>query len=258
MTATVAFVNQKGGVGKTTVTLGIASAAQAAGHRVLVVDVDPQGSASWVLGIDGGEAEFTIGDVLAGGRSGTAAKAIVATGWGDGVDVIASHGDLQHAEVGSGRDPSGRLARALDGVGDDYDIVLVDCAPSLGNLTRNALTAASHAVLVVEPAALSLRGLGAVVDVIDEIWSGDNAGLDLAGVIVNKVPAVSAEADRRYEELTRTVGKRAVWQPIVPARVIVNQALAERSPIHAYGARSFDVSSAFDELYAKLRRVVRR
>ena len=76
-------------------------------------------------------------------------------------------------------------------------------------------------------------------------------------MIVNKVPAVSTEADRRYEELARIVGKKAIWQPVVPHRVIVNQAIGERRPIHTYGARSGEVSEVFDKLWAKLRRITR-
>ena len=96
-----------------------------------------------------------------------------------------------------------------------------------------------------------------LADLVDEVWDAHNPDLELAGVVVNKVPGVSSEADRRYDELTRTVGKRAVWQPVVPHRVIVNQAIGERRPIHAYGSRSADVSEAFDRLWAKLRRVTK-
>ena len=258
MTPIVAFVNQKGGVGKTSVTLGMASAAWSAGHRALVVDLDPQGSATWVLGIDPAAVEQSTAEVLGAPRAGAAARAIVPSAWGDAVHVLPASRRLQALEAADGRDPAHRLRRALTGSVDGYDLVLVDCSPSLGNLTRNALAAATHAIMVVEPAALSLRGLAAVADAIDDAWSADNGELDLAGVIVNKVPAVSAEADRRYDELARTVGRRAVWQPSIPSRVIVNQAVAERQPIHAYGFRAHDVMAAFDELYAKLRRTVRR
>ena len=127
----------------------------------------------------------------------------------------------------------------------------------MGNLTTNGLTAASHAVIVVEPSALGLRGIAAVADVIDEVWDSHNSNLDLAGVIVNKVPGVSGEADRRYDELVRIVGKKAIWQPVIPQRVIVTQAVGDRRAIHSYGARSADVSVAFDQLWKKLRRVTR-
>jgi len=254
MGRTVAIVNQKGGVGKTTVTLGLASAAQAAGHRVLVVDIDPQGASTWVLGHDPGEVAQSSAEVITKGALG---NAIIESGWGDGVDLVPASNRLQAKEHSTGKDATTRLRAALHVALDGYDAVLIDCPPSLGNLTINGLTAADHAVIVVEPAALGLRGIGAVADVVDEVWDSANPELELAGVIVNKVPAVSAEAERRYDELGRIVGRRAIWQPVIPQRVIVNQALAERRPIHAYGSRAADVRESFDRLWAKLRRVTR-
>jgi len=251
---TVALVNQKGGVGKTTVTLGLASAAQASGHRVLVVDMDPQASTSWVLGYDPAAVEISTAEVLA---RGSAVGAVLETGWGEGVDLIAASNRLQPREHASGKEPERRLRVALATLLDDYDAILIDCPPSLGNLTVNALTAADHALIVVEPAALGLRGITSVADIIDDIWDSSNPNLDLAGVVVNKQPSVSAEAERRTEELARIVGKKAVWQPAIPQRVIVNQAIAERSPIHAYGYRAVDVTDAFDKLWSKLRRRIR-
>jgi cellulose biosynthesis protein BcsQ len=149
------------------------------------------------------------------------------------------------------------LRRTLHRVAGDYDAVLIDCPPSLGHLTTSGLTAADLALIVVDPAALGLRGIGAVADAIDHVWDKHNSDLELAGVIVNRVPAVSAEADRRYDELTRIVGRKAIWQPSVPQRVIVNQAIGERRPIHSYGARSAEVSEVFDKLWAKLRKAAR-
>jgi len=110
------------------------------------------------------------------------------------------------------------------------------------------------ALIVVEPAALGLRGIGAVADVIDDVWNTHNDDLELGGVIVNKVPAISLEADRRYDELARIVGRKTIWQPSVPHRVIVNQAIGERRSIHSYGSRAADISQAFDTLWARLRR----
>ena len=250
----VALVNQKGGVGKTTATLGLASAAQAAGHRVLVVDLDPQGASTWVLGLDPTAVASSSAEVLAKGQLG---RSIQPSGWGDGVDVLPASPRLQTREHGSGKEPANRLRKALAAV-EGYHAVLIDCPPSLGNLTANGLTAADHAVIVVEPAALGLRGIGAVADLIDDVWANGNPDLELAGVILNKVPGVSSEAERRAEELGRIVGRRAVWQPVIPNRVIVNQALGDRWPIHAYGSRASDVTEAFDKLWLKLRRVMKR
>lgn len=246
----VALLNQKGGVGKTTVTLGLASAAAAAGHSVLVVDLDPQASSTWALGVDPAEVDISTAEVLA---KADPDAAIVETEWSPLIHLMPASNRLQPREQGKPK----RLSAALEKVADRYDAILIDCPPSLGNLTTNGLTAASHAVIVVEPSALGLRGIAAVADVIDEVWDSHNSNLDLAGVIVNKVPGVSGEADRRYDELVRIVGKKAIWQPVIPQRVIVTQAVGDRRAIHSYGARSADVSVAFDQLWKKLRRVTR-
>lgn len=246
----VALLNQKGGVGKTTVTLGLASAAAAAGHSVLVVDLDPQASSTWALGVDPAEVDISTAEVLA---KADPDSAIVETDWSPLIHLMPASNRLQPREQGKPK----RLGAALEKVADRYDAILIDCPPSLGNLTTNGLTAASHAVIVVEPSALGLRGIAAVADVIDEVWDSHNSNLDLAGVIVNKVPGVSGEADRRYDELVRIVGKKAIWQPVIPQRVIVTQAVGDRRAIHSYGARSAEVSVAFDQLWKKLRRVTR-
>lgn len=246
----VAVLNQKGGVGKTTVTLGLASAAANAGQSVLVVDLDPQASSTWVLGIEPGEVPVSTAEVL--GKT-NPTEAIYESEWSPYIHVMPASNRLQAREQGKPK----RLREALAQVAPSYDAVLIDCPPSLGNLTTSGLTAADHAIIVVEPSALGLRGITAVADVIDQVWDDHNGELELAGVIVNKVPSISGEADRRYDELTRIVGKKAIWQPSIPQRVIVNQATGERRPIHSYGARSTDVSVAFDQLWKKLRRVTR-
>ncbi len=246
----VALLNQKGGVGKTTVTLGLASAAAHAGDRVLVVDLDPQGSSTWVLGHDPADDRPSTADAVGPGR---APINVVMSHWGLEVDLVPSAPSLQDHEAGRPK----RLRRALRHIAADYDAVLIDCPPSLGNLTLSGLIAADLALIVVEPAALGLRGIGAVADAIDDIWNTHNSDLELAGVVVNKVPPISGEADRRYDELARIVGRKTIWQPSIPQRVIVNQAIGERRSIHSFGARSADVSRAFDALWSKLRKQAR-
>jgi cellulose biosynthesis protein BcsQ len=249
----VAILNQKGGVGKTTVTLGLASAAAAAGRRLLVVDLDPQASSSWVLGIEPDVTEVTVADVLKP-KGARAASAIVPSAWSATVDVLPSSSQLQGLEVGSAK----RLRTALEAVEDRYEAILIDCPPSLGNLTRSALTASRHAVVLVEPSSLGLRGIGGVADLIDDVWEASNPDLELAGVVLNRVPAVSSEAERRIDELTRIVGRQAIWNPPIPQRVILNQAIGERRPIHSYASRAAEPIAAFDALWRKLRGIVRR
>lgn len=256
---TVAVVNQKGGVGKTTVTLGLASAADAAGRRVLVVDLDPQASSTWVLGVDPDHSASTVADLLDERRGGepsadAVAAAIVGSSWSERVDVMPAAAELQAHERGA----PDRLRRALAHVADRYDAILVDCPPSLGNLTVSGLCAARNALVVVEPSALGLRGIGGVADAIDDVWDAANPDLELAGVVLNRVPAISNEAERRIDELARIVGRRAIWQPAVPQRVVVNQAIGDRRPIHAYGSRAADPIDAFDRLWVRLRAILRR
>jgi chromosome partitioning protein len=125
---------------------------------------------------------------------------------------------------------SKRLRKALGDIKIHYEAVLIGCPLSLGNLTRSALTAVRHALIVAEPPALDLRRIGGVADLIDEVWDDGNVDLELVGVILNRVPAVSSEAVRRIAELARTVGHDVLWSPPVPQRIVFDQAVGERRP----------------------------
>ena len=259
MGAVVAVVNQKGGVGKTTVALGLASAARNRGDRVLVIDADPQANATWVLGVDPETVVQGTSQNIALDQPGAARLGIVPSAWGEEVNVLPAGGDLLAREPETGkRRMARRLRRSLEGVADDYELVIVDCSPALGHLTTNALAAADLALIVVEPAALSARGVVAVSDLIDSVWQEHNDRLDLAGVVVNRVPAVSSEADRQYDVLARMVGRSTIWKPEVPQRVVIAEALAAQRPLHSYGARSSEVAAIFDLHYRKLRSLGRK
>ena len=111
--------------------------------------------------------------------------------------------------------------------------------------------------MVVEPSALGLRGIGGVADLIDDVWDTSNPDLELAGVVLNRVPAVSREAERRIDELARIVSRQAIWSPAVPQRVILNQAVGERRAVHSYGSRAAEPIAVFDALWRKVRGVIR-
>ncbi len=182
-----------------------------------------------------------------------ARAATVTSGWGDGIDVLPASRNLIDREGDTRDDDSAtRLARALAPQLDEYRFVFIDCAPSLGPTTRSGLAVADRILLVVELSALSIRGADAVLDTVEEIWAGLNPGLDVGGVIVNRAPPVSTEANRQEAELDRLMGRRAVWRPFIPQRTVLNEAVGERVPVHDLGYRARDVVEVFDQLYRKL------
>ncbi len=259
MGSVTAVLNQKGGVGKTTIALGLAAAAQRVGDPVLLIDLDPQGSAGWAMGVEADDDHLAVGDALRSGSPDVARAARVTSGWGEGVDVIPSSGSLIDREADVRTDEAAlRLRRALVGLTDEYRHVLIDCAPSLGPTTNSALAAADGLLLVVELSALSVRGADAVMDAVEHVGAGLNPTLDLFGVVVNRAPSNSTEAEHQAGELARHMGARAVWKPFVPQRTVLNEAVGLRAPIQDLGYRAKDTVEVFDKLYRHLNRVTRR
>ena len=205
--AVTAIVNQKGGVGKTTVTLGLAAAMSAAELRVLVVDLDPQANATTGLGVF--DAAATIEAALAEEVAGALADVIVRSPWSvaEGarpVDLVPSSPRLAQREHQLALDVIGaqdRVALALSGVADRYDEVLIDCPPSLGLLTVNALFAADRALIVVEPAAWSSDGVDQIRRNIARITERRGGRPELAGIVVNRLGR-TRDAAHWHEQLT--------------------------------------------------------
>jgi chromosome partitioning protein len=181
--AVVALCNQKGGVGKTTTTINLGAALAEYGRRVLLVDFDPQGALGAGVGIHPHTLEHTIYDVMMTGEV-TAREVIRPTGV-PGMDLLPANIDLSGAELllvsEVGREQA--LARALRPVRDDYDVILIDCQPSLGLLTVNALTAAQWVIIPLECEYFSLRGVALLQDTIRKIQERTNPDLQLAGVL---------------------------------------------------------------------------
>lgn len=240
-----AIANHKGGVGKTTVALVLGAALARRGRRVLIVDLDPQASATRVLGER--DAHPTIADVLRDPGPGGLSDAVTATHWG--VDLARSERALEAA--GAAAPPDGVvLRRHLQAVGD-YDVILIDCPPSLGALTLEAFAAVAHVVLVTEPSFLAVQAMQDVVQVQDEIKAGRNPELDLAGIIVNRVEA-SAEHRRGTAEIEEFYGQY-VWQPQIPKRALLLDAMRrgvppQDAPFHVRG----EVVGLFDELAERI------
>jgi len=246
VSVTCAVVAQKGGVGKTTTLLGIAGAAWERGLKVLVVDLDPQANATAAL--DPATVHYTTNDVLADARPGIAADAIVASGWGLGVELVPSERALEHRAVPEGRDSTLRLRIALEGVVDQYDLVLVDCPPSLGELTRNALAAVRLALVVTEPSFFALPGAAAALEAIEVVRGSNNLVLRAAGVVVNRSRPKTTEHAFRLTEL-QAAYPGLVLPFTIPERTAVQQAQGACVPVQAWhSAGAADAADVYDVL----------
>ncbi|HEX6888072.1 MAG TPA: AAA family ATPase [Candidatus Nanopelagicales bacterium] len=183
----IALCNQKGGVGKTTTTINLGAALAEYGRRVLLVDFDPQGALGAGVGIHPHTLEHTIYDVMIGADR-TAREVIRPTSV-PGMDLLPANIDLSGAELllvsEVGREQA--LHRALVPIADDYDVILIDCQPSLGLLTVNALTAARWVMIPVECEYFSLRGVALLQDTIRKIQQRTNPDLQLLGVLATMV-----------------------------------------------------------------------
>lgn len=246
----VAVANQKGGVGKTAVTLGLASAASAAGIPTLVVDMDPQGNSTTGLGVT--DTEFTVSDVLYADQRGVAAEAIVETPW-PGVSVIPANLSLAQRDADQQLGAEMRLRKALDSphLTERFGLVLVDCQPSVGKLVSNALIAATGVLIVTEPSIDASAGVANVMDTIETVREHYNPDLEVLGVVLNKVPPRSREADFRAAELGDALGDQ-LWDPAVPMRTVLTEARGARDPIHSYGSRAADLIEIFDEFLTRI------
>ncbi|WP_444661813.1 ParA family protein [Cellulomonas sp. CW35] len=245
----------KGGVGKTSVTLGLASAALERGLRTLVVDMDPQGDCSMSLGARAERSD--VSDVLDTPNAETVRSATVASSWAEGgLDVlVGSERNAKHDRLGD--DDLDRLRFALSWV-QDYDLVLVDCPPSLGSLTRTGLTACDRAMVVTEPGLFAVMAVGRAMRTIDELRRGPAPQLQPLGITVNRVRARSLEQAYRLEELGSLYGP-LLLAPSVPERAALQQAQGAAQPVHAWpGQAAAELSGIFDALLDRALRAPRR
>ena len=180
----IAMCNQKGGVGKTTSSINIAGALSQYGHRVLIVDFDPQGAATVGLGINANAVEDTVYTALFNPRMDV--HAVIQHTDFENLDIMPSNIDLSAAEVQLvtevGREQV--LAGVLRQVKDEYDVIIIDCQPSLGLLTVNALTAADGVIIPVAAEFFALRGVALLMQSIEKVQSRINPSLEVYGVLV--------------------------------------------------------------------------
>jgi len=247
----IAIVNQKGGVGKTTVALGLAATAWSRRIDCLVVDLDPQGNATTGLGV--WDPPFSIDHALAEESPGSIAGLRIASGWpengGRPPSVVAATPALAMREPQLLTDPIGandRLAVALTGV--SHDLVIVDCPPSLGLLTVNGLFAADRALVVTEPGAWSSDGVSQILRTIERIATRRSTPLSVAGVAVNRL---GRTRDARYWDSQLRTDHGDIVLPPIHLRAAIPEASASSLPIHALGNRpgTQEAATEFDQLF---------
>ncbi len=246
MGSIVAFANQKGGVGKTTTVINLAAALAELDWTILLVDLDPQANLTAGLGVDPGELEYALGDLLLSRR----------IGWGDvlvecGIpEVTLAPSNIELAKfdinVASQRGRERILAERLAEVVDDYDLVFIDCPPAFNLLTVNALTAADGVVVPVQCYFYSLQGLASLASTIEDIRDAYNEDLEVLGVLATAAETGTNIARLVIERLQEQFGEQ-VFDTVIRKSVRVAEApmygksLLSLSPSH-------DVSRAYREL----------
>ena len=240
----------KGGVGKTTVALGLASAAFSRGLRTLVVDLDPQSDVSTGMDVNP-ENHANIADVLEKPKS--VRSAIAPSGWNKhhegAIDLLIGSPSAINFD---GPHPSIReiwkLEEALAVVEADYDLVIIDCAPSLNALTRTAWAASDRVLVVTEPGLFAVSAADRALRAIEEVRRGVSPRLEPVGILINRTRPQSMEHQFRIKELKELFGS-LVLSPQLPERTSLQQAQGAAKPVHLWpGEAAQEMAGYFDEV----------
>ena len=246
----IALCNQKGGVGKTTTTINLGAALAEYGRRVLLVDLDPQGALSVGLGVSAHDLDSTVYNLLM--NRGTKLEDVLLKTDVSGMDLVPSNIDLSAAEVQLVGEVAREqvFARALAPMLGDYDIVLVDCQPSLGMLTVNALTAADSVIIPLECEFFALRGVALLVDTIRKVQDRLNPRLEIEGILGTMYDARTLHAREVLARVVEAFGDK-VFHTVISRTIRFPDASVAGEPITSYAP-----SSSGAEAYRQLAREV--
>lgn len=252
MARVVAISNQKGGVGKTTTTINLAAALAARGQRVLVVDLDPQGNATSGLGYPRTEVHHGTYDLLLEFRD---PDSVVLPTEHDGLHVLPANRDLVGAELElvDVENRERRLRKVLGPLRERYDEILVDCPPSLGLLTINALVAADGVLVPLQAEYYAMEGLGELLRTVLAVRKSLNPDLQREGIVVTMTDARN-NLCREVERQARTLFGDGVLQTVIPRNVRLGEAPSHGKPIVQYDPRSAGAKAYFSLADELLRR----
>jgi chromosome partitioning protein len=247
----IACANQKGGVGKTTTVVNLASYLALSGERVLVIDLDPQGNATSGLGLDRGSLDGSIYDAVIDDAT---LRDLFVLGPYDGLTVIPSSIALAGAEIELAplEQRERRLARLVRAVADDFEYILIDSPPSLGLLTVNALTAADSVLIPIQCEYYALEGLTQLIATVNLVRDHLNPALELKGVVLTMYDGRTNLSADVASEVRRHLGD-AVFETVIPRSVRLSEAPSHGLPISAYRPDSRG-AEAYRDLARELRR----
>jgi len=246
----IAMCNQKGGVGKTTTTINLGAALAELGRRVLLVDFDPQGAASVGLGVRANELDVTIYNLLVD-RAHDVRDVVQATGT-ENLDIIPANIDLSAAEVQLVGEVAREqiLARVLRPLLDEYDVILIDCQPSLGLLTVNALTAAHGVIIPLECEFFAMRGVALLIDTINKITDRLNPRLQTDGILATMFDSRTLHSKEVVRSVVDHFGDQ-VFHTVISRTVKFPDATLAAEPITSY-ASTHGAAAAYRQLAREL------